>query len=243
MKKALRIIIILIGAAGLVFSVAGLFMFNVSAGIFLFAAVSCAIIAYGLFFNKLTKAKWLNIAILCVVIVCFGSFSFLYIYGKTNTASYKEDAAVVLGAGLKGSRVSKILANRLDEAVSYYEKNPGAVIVVSGGQGFQEDMPEADAMEAYLAARGVPENKIYEERESSSTYENLEFSKKILDGLFAGPYKTVVITSDFHAFRAELVAKRLGYDAAHIGAKTQWYAAPMNYMREILAIAKTLIIG
>ena len=109
------------------------------------------------------------------VVIC------VYSFGFTDTVTYKEDAVIVLGAGLRGENLSLILRNRLDAAVEYYNENPEAVIVVSGGQGPDEDIPEAEAMERYLYEQGVPLNKIIKEDKSTSTEENFKFSKELLE--------------------------------------------------------------
>lgn len=86
---------------------------------------------------------------------------------------------IVLGAGLRGERVTDLLARRLDAAYDYHLENPNAVIVVTGGQGPGEDIPEARAMKAYLVEKGVPEKQILEEASSTSTEENFCFAREI----------------------------------------------------------------
>lgn len=178
-----------------------------------------------------------------LLLITSAAFLFLGLYGQHDTATFEEDAVVVLGAGVKGERVTKLLALRLDQAAEYSEKNPNAVIIVSGGQGPGEDITEALAMERYLIDKGVAAERIVKEEVSSSTYQNLLYSKELLDGLFDRPYKIAVITNDFHIFRAAGFAKRLGLDATHYHAKTVWYGVPYNYARECLAVVKMWIIG
>ena len=68
----------------------------------------------------------------CFMLVIIG---FLGIYGQHDNVTYQEDAVIVLGAGLRGDQVSLTLAQRLDAAIAYHEKNPRSVIVVSGDRG------------------------------------------------------------------------------------------------------------
>jgi len=107
---------------------------------------------------------------------------------------------------------------------------------VSGGQGFQESIPEAYAMERYLLARGIPAGKIMMEDKSTSTYENFLFSKALLDKALPSPYTAVLITNDFHVYRAGMIAQSAGITARHIGAPTVWYTVPVSYMREMMAV-------
>lgn len=167
---------------------------------------------------------------------------FIHFYGKNDNISYQEDAVIVLGAGIKGEKVMKMLAYRLDKAVEYSERNPGAVIIVSGGQGRREDIPEALAMERYLIDKGIAKERIIKEDKSTSTYENLIFSKKILDERFETPYKLAIITNGFHIFRAAGMAERLGLDITHLHAEIDWYYIPYNYLRECAAIAKMWLL-
>lgn len=151
-----------------------------------------------------------------------------------------REAVIVLGAGLKGDRVTKTLSLRLDQALEYHAQNPSAVIVVSGGQGPDEWISEAAAMKGYLMARGVDEQQIIAEDKSTSTKENFDFSRKLLDAHFAGkPYKIVYVTNDFHLMRAGFYAKKAGYeDAQGLAAPSLWYMLPNYYTREYLAVMK-----
>ena len=74
------------------------------------------------------------------------------------------------------------------------------------------------------------------EEKSTSTVENLAFAKEILDEHFPEGFRAVVITSDFHIFRAVRTARFVGMDVGSMGAYTDWYTWPINYMREMLAI-------
>ena len=105
----------------------------------------------------------------------------LFAASFARPATGKEKAVVVLGAGLRGEQVSGLLARRLDAALDYYRENPDVLLVVSGGQGPDEVIPEAEAMARYLAARGVPQENIIKEDKSESTEQNFEFSRVLLE--------------------------------------------------------------
>ena len=133
------------------------------------------------------------------------------------------------------------LAYRLDRAVEYHEKNPDAIIVVSGGKGTDEEISEALAMERYLSAKGVYSEKIIKEDKSTSTYENFAFSSKIIQQKLGTDYSVAFITNKFHVYRAEKLAESVGLNAAHLGADIEWYNVPTNYMRELIALAENFI--
>ncbi len=177
-------------------------------------------------------------------IIAFGSIIyisvalFIFFNSRAHMPDYKEDAVIVLGCGVRKTTPSIDLRLRLDKAADYYDKNPDCVICVSGGQGPQEDIAEAEAMSAYLIQKGIPEYKIIEESESASTYENFLFSKSILDNFFGKTeYRIVYITNDFHSYRAGLIARKNGFtQISAYPSQTGAYMLIPNYMREVLAV-------
>lgn len=162
----------------------------------------------------------------------------LFAYGSTDTVDYTEDAVIVLGAGLRGERVNMLLARRLDTALLYAERNPDAIVVVSGGQGPGEDIPEAEAMARYLVSHGLPEERIVKEAASTSTRENFRYSKAILDTLLPEGYTAAYVTTDYHSYRAGVIAAEEGIPAARISSAMMWYLAPANALREAVAVIK-----
>ncbi|MFD5538129.1 YdcF family protein [Streptomyces sp. NPDC127079] len=169
--------------------------------------------------------------------LCFLGYALLY--GRLPRRR-NVDFVVVLGCGLVGgSRVGRLLANRLDRARRLYEAqaargNP-PLLVTSGGQGSDEDLPEADAMAAHLVAAGVPEDRILREDRSRTTEENLLLSKKIMQEL-KPDYRCVVVTNNFHVFRAALTARRTGVRGQVVGAATARYFWPGATIREFVAV-------
>ena len=161
----------------------------------------------------------------------------LFACGAKDNADGSEKAIIVLGCGIDGERVSPKLARRLDKAVEYFNEHPDKPMIVSGGQGAQEDIPESTATKRYLVSKGVPDGMIIEESNSTSTFENFEFSKDIADTLPGGD-RIVFVTSRFHIYRASRYAAGAGFEAHHIGARVPLYELPSNYLREMLAVVK-----
>lgn len=228
--------LMIIGALSLLNVIFLPFVSNFTFGMVLQALVSVLFILYALYLDKTIRAWHITISIICLAVFVFSAF--LAIYGNADNAEFNEDAVIVLGAGIRGEQVSLTLANRLDEAVKYHTKNPGAVVVVCGGQGTQELITEALAMERYLIAKGVPQEKIIKEEKSTSTYENCSFAQDLLKQRFPLGFSSVLITSDFHVYRASRIAQNAGISAKHIGARTEWYTMPANYLREMCAVMK-----
>ncbi len=168
--------------------------------------------------------------------------SMIALVGERDTATFNEDAVIVLGAGIKGERVTLPLMHRLDKAVEYWHKNTEAIIVVSGGQGLQESISEALAMKKYLIAKNIPEEKIIMEDQSTSTYENFAFSKKILTQLLGDHFTVTYITNRFHMYRAGQIAQAVGINGTSYGAPIAWYLLPNVYLREFFAVIKFWIL-
>ena len=132
---------------------------------------------------------------------------YIWAYGQNNTATFNEDAVIVLGAAVWGENVSPVLRDRLHKVIEYHHANPNAIIVVAGGQGAGL-ITEAEAMRRFLVEHGVPNEQIIKEDRSTNTFENISFAKEILDELLGEDYRVVIITNDFHAFRAVSMARR-----------------------------------
>ena len=173
------------------------------------------------------------------LLVSYVLYAFLYgLLAPTGGA----DFVVVLGSGLRpDGGVPPLLANRLERArevwasVSRRAGEFRPLLIVSGGQGDDEPVPEASAMASYLIARGFPADRLLLEDQSRSTEENLLFSKAIMDELRPAARATVV-TSDFHAFRAALLARRLGIRGQVTGARVAGYYRPSAVLREFAAV-------
>ena len=165
----------------------------------------------------------------------------LFACGAKDNADGSEKAIIVLGCGIDGEQVSPKLARRLDKAIEYFNEHPDKPVIVSGGQGAQEDIPESTAMKRYLVSKGVPDGMIIEESNSTSTFENFEFSKDIADTLPGGD-KIVFVTSRFQIYRASRYAAGKGFEAHHIGARVPFYELPANYLCEMLAIVAEYVI-
>jgi len=183
-----------------------------------------------------------------VVTLLFGYVSFLFvsyvsyamIYGRLATGR-GADFVIVLGSGLKdGGRVPPLLASRLDRGRAVFEDiaargGDGPVLIVSGGKGSDERVSEAAAMAAYLTERGFPAGRIVREDRSRTTEENLLFSKAIMDRARPGS-RCVIVTSNYHVFRAAILARRAGIDGQVTGAPTAGYYWPSAMLREFAAV-------
>lgn len=153
---------------------------------------------------------------------------------------------IVMGAGLNGTTPSLSLAERLNAAVTYLERYPDSVAVVSGGQGQGEDITEAEAMRLWLENGGVAPERIIMEDRSTSTKENLSFSLELILEREGGemPEKIAILSSEYHLCRAKVMARDLGIEPAGVAAATGLTLIRANYyFREAFALAAYLVFG
>lgn len=148
--------------------------------------------------------------------------------------------AILLGCKVNGSSPSLMLGRRLDAAYEYLTEFEDAVIIVSGGKGDGEDISEAECMRRYLVDRGVNKERIFSEDKSKDTYQNINFSKKILEENSLGD-EVVIITDSFHQFRASLIAKDAGLDVNAVSANTPSYLLPTYWVREWFGIVEQIV--
>ena len=152
--------------------------------------------------------------------------------GKQSTA----DVIVVLGC----KTPSRAFNWRAEAAASYLKAHPETTAVVTGGQGSDEEISEGEAFHQRLVQLGISEDRIQTETKSTSTRENFINA----DHLYAVKNKTVgIVTNSYHIYRSILIAGQCGYtDVFGIPAKTLLFYEPDNILREVLALAKAMIV-
>lgn len=192
--------------------------------------------------KKYKKLGKFILSLFLVWVVTFSVVAAVIITSAITDKDQKVDSVIVLGAGLKGETPTLVLIERLNYTIEYLKDNPEAKVIVSGGQGPGEAITEAEAMSRYLVSRGVPEAIILKEEKSTSTYENMIFSKSLYEKTFGTKLeKVMIITNDFHMFRSKLLAKRTGLEPYGISSATPWYIYPNVFLREYFAVFKSLV--
>ena len=207
---------------------------------FLSLAMGIGIIAYLFLFplvGKLTHNNFGTYIYLFINLVIIYLIFIMMMYTLTswinlvNIKTKKLDYVVVLGAGLMGKKVTPLLAARINRGIEVYRRNPGSKIIMSGGQGPGEEIPEAVAMAKYAEEKGISKQDIIVEDKSKTTRENLIFSHRLMkpDSRFS------IVTNSYHVYRALVLAKRLGLQCIGYGAKTKWYFTLNAFVREFIA--------
>ncbi len=244
MKKNIDL---LIGFIMILYVIAIYFMFGKITFSETFLFVGIVLIIYHFIKEKFRNKKLLNVF---KFLVAIGLLAFtivqmaIIIFPKSNSGYSRY--VLILGAGVKGETPSITLSQRLDKAVEYINnQNSDFKIIVSGGKGKGEDISEAEAMKRYLTKNGIKQEIIMEDK-STTTKENLIFSKEIIEKDSNRKIEDVgvkIITSDFHALRSNLIASNLGYeDKSFLTNRTLPILMPVMYSREFFAIIKYLLL-
>ena len=247
-KRILQIALIVIGVLGLIwfltpYAVGRIMNLGNGTG----AVIMALIMAYGAFMPKINQAikklyaqkigkvilTGILVMVAAVILLAGVETAFMI---KAATAKPSEDATVVvLGCRAYGSRPSIMLASRLDAAYEYLMEHPDATCIVSGGQGPDESMPEAECMYLYLTEKGIAPERIYQENRSTSTRENLLFSQEIIEAEGLNP-EIAIVTNEYHEYRASRVGNDLKMECSAIPSKTPLWLFPTYYMRELYGI-------
>lgn len=159
------------------------------------------------------------------------------------TQPTKSDTIIILGAKIIGQEPSLMLRLRLDETIKLYEEGYASTIIVSGGQGADENVSEAASMKMYLLSYGIPAERILLEDQSFNTYQNLANSHKIMR---ENNLKTAIIVSNAsHIRRSLLLAQNLGMlvSGAPAPMANNPYLTTKQYIREGAAMAVLLLTG
>ncbi len=211
-------------------------------------------IAYGLFlisvlivvFGVVSKTLKRLIALLLVMgVVYFAIIEIPIINEASGDSDVNADYLIVLGAAVHGDTPSLSLVERLTAAKDYLDAHPNTVAIVSGGQGGGENISEAQAMYDWLCANGIEPERIIKEDKAVSTYENLKFSREIINGLTDKSDPTVaVVSSEYHLCRAKLIAKSLDMEIHTVAAHTTIFTIKLNYfIREAFGVTYQLTIA
>lgn len=195
-----------------------------------------------IFITKIKIIRKVMLFLFSLWLVSFFIIESLIFLSAIPASKEKVDYLIILGAGLNGEQLSLTLLQRMNKSLEYIKENPDIKIVVSGGQGFGEKITEAEAMERFLIRNGVDADRILKEVKATSTMENFKFSKELLKSLDKKEkHRIMIITSEFHLFRAKILARRNGFIPYGIPAKTPFYLLPNVCIREYFAVIKSLL--
>ena len=187
--------------------------------------------------------KKLFYAVISIFMTFFTLLEGIIIYnGIVNDAKKKNHYLLVLGAGIVGRKISTSLEYRLDTALNYLKSNSDVKVIVSGGQGPYEEITEAQAMKEFLVTRGISEERIIKEDKSRNTYENFKFTREKLSSIGdREKNKILIVTNNFHMFRAKMLGKRNKFEVYGLPAPSYPYLIPNFYVREFFGVIKSYL--
>ena len=258
MKTALRIFLLVVfGLGWCVFfspvAVYGVFNIGNGSAMLLFGGLFLVTLFHRRFFavvkkiwsRRIGKAALAALSAAAVVsAACAGVMSAGIVRAAGNAPPEgAECTVVVLGCRVYDSGPSLMLRSRINTAYDYLTAHPGAVCVLSGGQGEDEPVSEARSMFEALTEKGIDPARLYLEENSTSTRENLLFSMDLIraEGL---PENVALITNEYHEYRAALLAAKAGCgECWAVSAPSQKIMLPAYFVRELWGVAWLRLSG
>lgn len=194
-------------------------------------------------FARITTRIFTVILIIGLLIV--GITEAIIIEASFGDPKESVDYMVVLGAKVNADGPSVSLWDRICGAYTYLEEHPDVIAIVSGGQGTDEPITEAECMYRELVSLGIDPKRIWIEDEATSTWENLNFTLNLIEEKTGErPGKLGVLSSEYHLFRASLFAKACDVEFVGIPARTSRIAQAVNhFMREVAGVWHYLLLG
>lgn len=210
-------------------------------------AVSALVLLYGIFYRQVqdvagrlwqTRGGRAGLSALGMVLLFILLIVTVETAGMIRSAANRapeNTTAVVLGCSVKGERPSRVLSERLCAAYEYLNRNPKAMCVLSGGQGDGEEISEAECMYRYLTGRGSTGRDCFWRTGPRRRRKICNIPWELLQqhGI-DGP--VTIITSEFHEYRANQTAKRLGITSYSTPSRTFFLYLPTFYVRELYGI-------
>lgn len=194
-------------------------------------------------FAKITTIVF-TLALLCGLAL-FSFTEYHIIQAAAGDPGEETPYVVVLGAKVRDDGPSVSLWDRIYAAADYLQAHPDTVAIVSGGRGEDEPITEAQAMHDELVKLGIDESRILIEDKASSTDENMRFSLELIEEKTGSrPEKLGILSSEYHLYRASLMAKKLGIGFVGVPAKTSRLSQLINHaMREVAGVWHFYIFG
>ena len=247
----IRLLLILIGIVIILLYIPPLVSLGViNAGNFFGFAVGGGFIALGFALNLIIdfiKNRGRIAIIICSVFLALALiFSTAFFATLSQVISHSkytatdEKVVIVLGCQIRGDIPSMSLVQRSNAAAKYLEEHPGAIAIASGGQGPDENLSEGQCIFNLMTERGISPDRIIIEDKSTSTDENIKFSKEIIEkkGL---DNSVAIATNEYHEYRASMICKKNSLDSSSIPAPSSPRGKPTFFTREVFGVWAQLL--
>ena len=220
------------------------------------ALVCCCLIGIILFYTCMPlaaakfplAARWITrIFTICLIIgiLIVGVTEVLVINASFGTPHDSVDYLLVLGAKVRVTGPSASLWDRIYAAEEYLKAHPDTIAIVSGGMGEDEPWSEASVMYTELVHMGIEPERVWMEDKATSTWENINFALELIEENTGSRPETLgILSSEYHLFRASLLAKECGVNFVGVPARTSRMGQVINhFMREVAGVWHYLLLG
>lgn len=235
----------------------GAFFFKfMMAGYGFTALVLCCMIGILLFYNvmdilqkryprQVTVVRRIFTVCLCIGLLIVGITEAVILEASFGDPKESCEYLVVLGAKVRHDGPSVSLMDRIRGAYNYLSAHPEVIAVVSGGQGADEPMSEAQCMYDHLVAMGIDESRIWVEDQAASTWANLNYALDLIEEKTGTRPTTLgILSSEYHMLRAGMLAQDCGVDPVLVPATTSLISQRVNhFMREVAGVWHYIILG
>lgn len=180
-----------------------------------------------------------------------GSYLFLWLLTSTGGGNtyddMRMDSAIVFGArAYKDGRYNPCLVARVEKAVALYKNNNVTKLILTGGYDSEDGVNEAETMQKIALEKGVKKEAILLENKATSSYENVVYSKALMEK--EGIRSAFLVSEPFHTTRIELIARSLGMSTVPSAAVdspcwTKWTYFSRYSLKEPLAVMYYLLTG
>ena len=249
------ILFICVGAVSLLLSTIPIVtMKSLNSGNYMGFAIAALFLGYGIFhesINNLVLVLQKSIFGVILLTVALGGLLFAFAFAMTVTVSILiclckktkgNTTVIVLGCRVRKDGKSTVLETRIKAAYDYLSSNGNAKCILSGGKGDDEPVAESLYMLERLTEMGIDRSRLYAEDKSTTTEENIKFSKIIIESECL-PTDVTVVTSGFHQYRAHRFAKQYGLTPYSHSARTPIHLLYIYYIREICGVAHMIFLG
>lgn len=172
------------------------------------------------------------------VILSLSLIQGLIYFANKDDLKKEQEYALVLGARVNKGNISKTLKKRLDSAYKYLKEHKKTKAILCGGKEEKDDFSQSYYMKKYLLNKGIGKKRLILEEKSKNTFQNIKFA---LFKMEKKPSSVMIISSDYHIFRAKLILRRFGVLGYSYPAKVPKENKISSNIRETFAVIKTFI--
>lgn len=226
---------------------AGVINIGNAAGMFVCAVLFFLSVFWSRFFRFVCGHRTVRIACIAaltaaVLLAVLAAVISIFMISAANHPPDGDTTVIVLGCKVRGEEPSLMLRQRIMAAYRYLDQNPSAMCIVSGGQGADELISEAESMKRVLVEQGIDEERIILEDRSTGTDENIRFSlEKMNEYGISG--SVTIVTNEFHQLRAKLIADKYGLESYSVSARTSLWLLPTYWLREWFGVCYQIVFG